>query len=381
VTQCTKQENSELQFIQTTEGRLVPDGNGGYDYEYALKDLPIAIGTGNTRVMFDQTGEVLQDQSYYPFGMIMGEALTFDMPSSLPDNKYLYNGKELQDDFDLGWYDYGARFYDPQLGRWHVPDPLAENYYNLSTYNYVANNPLIYIDPDGMRIDPIYNIRGKLIGDDGKSDGKIHIVYNNSQANDIENQTKNGNTNISLVNNDVVTLHGGESTVNGVVASVGAQYKDTGRDPNSSDAGLHEEGGHTEKGVNGESTIVQWEPGPKKSETGAGSINIFNGISRSEYPSSSELLDYWHVHTSESIEINTSSGPMIKMGSMYPSGKPGKPGGDIGMAQNLESNGYKATAIQVGTSKGVSNIKVNFYNSNGKITSMKFRNFKKLKND
>jgi hypothetical protein len=74
--------------------------------------------------MFDETGQVLQDQSYYPYacialgdGMSMGEALTFHMPSSLPDNNYLYNGKELQDDFDLGWYDYGARFYDPQIGQ------------------------------------------------------------------------------------------------------------------------------------------------------------------------------------------------------------------------------------------------------------------------
>jgi RHS repeat-associated protein len=137
-------ENNELQFIQTSEGRLVPDDNGGYNYEYAIKDH-----LGNTRVMFSQTGEVLQDQSYYPFGMSMGAALTYDMPSNLPDNMYLYNGKELQMDFDLGWYDYGARFYDPTIGRWNVPDPLAENHFDLNPYNYVMNNPLIYIDPYG----------------------------------------------------------------------------------------------------------------------------------------------------------------------------------------------------------------------------------------
>jgi RHS repeat-associated protein len=138
-------ENSELQFIQTSEGRLVPDGNGGYNYEYALKDH-----LGNTRVMFSQTGEVLQDQSYYPFGMIMGEALTFDMPSNLPDNKYLYNGKELQMDFDLGWYDYGARFYDPAIARFHTIDPKAENYSFQSPYVYAANDPVKFVDVDGM---------------------------------------------------------------------------------------------------------------------------------------------------------------------------------------------------------------------------------------
>jgi RHS repeat-associated protein len=140
------------------KARLVPDDNGGYNYEYALKDH-----LGNTRVMFSQTGEVLQDQSYYPFGMSMGEALTFDMPSTLPDNKYLYNGKELQNDFGLGWYDYGAMFYDPTLGRWHAVDPMAEAYNRESPYTYVKNNPLIFVDPDGnwarnsMFNDPFYD--------------------------------------------------------------------------------------------------------------------------------------------------------------------------------------------------------------------------------
>ncbi|KAA0126032.1 RHS repeat-associated core domain-containing protein [Chryseobacterium sp. SN22] len=68
-----------------------------------------------------------------------------------PAYQYKFNGKELQE--ESGMYDYGARFYMPDIGRWGAIDPLAEKYFNITSYAYVANNPIIYIDPDGMRLD------------------------------------------------------------------------------------------------------------------------------------------------------------------------------------------------------------------------------------
>jgi len=72
---------------------------------------------------------------------------------NLPENKCTYNGKtcpdtsgELEDEFGLGWYHYGARYYDPQVSRWHSTDPADEF---LSAYVYVGNDPIMLVDPDG----------------------------------------------------------------------------------------------------------------------------------------------------------------------------------------------------------------------------------------
>jgi RHS repeat-associated protein len=91
---------------------------------------------------------IIQSQDYYPFG------LTFNGYSreNSVNNPYQYNGKEKQDEVDLGWYDFGWRNYLPELARWNAVDIAAEKYLEYSPYNYVVNNPILYFDPDGTWI-------------------------------------------------------------------------------------------------------------------------------------------------------------------------------------------------------------------------------------
>jgi len=134
-----------VKCILTREGRAT-NSAGTYTYEYFMKDH-----LGNTRVSFNVPGStavIVQQSDYYPYGMThKPQAITTS------DNRYLFNGKELQNNLlggiNLDTYDYGARFYDPQIGRWSVVDPLAEKRIWISPYNYCQNNPIIRIDPDG----------------------------------------------------------------------------------------------------------------------------------------------------------------------------------------------------------------------------------------
>ncbi|WP_224994345.1 DUF6443 domain-containing protein [Cesiribacter sp. SM1] len=107
--------------------------------------------TRNIDVYFDDFevahhhGYIVQEDSYYPFGLTFNE---YKREGGL-DNKYLYNDREIQSDLDFNLYDYGARMYDPALGRWSTVDGLSEEYYNSSPYAFVGNNPLVNSEVDG----------------------------------------------------------------------------------------------------------------------------------------------------------------------------------------------------------------------------------------
>ncbi|QLH31659.1 MAG: hypothetical protein HWD62_03770 [Cyclobacteriaceae bacterium] len=85
---------------------------------------------------------------YYPFGLTFN---SYNRENSTP-NQYLYNGKERQDELNLGWDDYGWRMYQSEIGRWNRIDDKADKYYSLSPFNFVANNPIIFVDNKGQDI-------------------------------------------------------------------------------------------------------------------------------------------------------------------------------------------------------------------------------------
>jgi RHS repeat-associated protein len=89
------------------------------------------------------------------FFLLTGEEKTpYRTKKRLNAFKYKYNGKELQDEFGLNWYDYGARNYDASLGRWMNLDPMAHNYMKYSPYSYTINNPVNNIDYNGKFVLP-----------------------------------------------------------------------------------------------------------------------------------------------------------------------------------------------------------------------------------
>ena len=108
-------------------------------------------------MVVSQSGSVEQTNHYYPYGALFAESTNGDV------QRFKYNGKELDREFGLDWYDHGARHNDAAIGRWHSIDKNAEKYYSISPYAYCGGDPVNFGDYDGM--DTLYFI----MNEDGKT--------------------------------------------------------------------------------------------------------------------------------------------------------------------------------------------------------------------
>ncbi len=144
-------ENNVLQFFNTAEGYVEPNGSGGYNYVYQYKDhlgnIRLSYQDKNNDGTITASTEIVEENNYYPFGL---KQKGYNTNINGRHHKYMFGGKEQQDELGLNWYDITARNYDPALGRWMNLDPLAAKRIWLSPYNYVQNNPLLRIDPNGL---------------------------------------------------------------------------------------------------------------------------------------------------------------------------------------------------------------------------------------
>ena len=187
----------------------------GYIETFVVNETGQDVWFDNFRVL-SQGSLLVQETHYDPWGLeLTGIGYEY---AGVKKNKYLYNGKELIEDNSLQYYDYGARMYDPAIGRWGVVDPLSEQMRRHSLYNYAFDNPIRFIDPDGMApIEPNGGVTfNGYVGDDGNGNyvGGLSNSTREENNQDKSKLQKNSSGDTNSVSDETFTNSGGSIQAN-----------------------------------------------------------------------------------------------------------------------------------------------------------------------
>ncbi|MCI3938906.1 RHS repeat-associated core domain-containing protein [Chryseobacterium aahli] len=224
-------------------------------------------------------GDIEEVTDYYPFGMMHMNMMFYSFNNAY---QYKYNGKELQ---ETGMYDYGARFYMPDIGRWGVVDPLAEKYTRMSPYTYVGNNPAIFVDYDGRDYGVYVDLKAGTItikatyyavkGDMKSANGAIQLWNDKSGKYNYSYKDANGNKislkiNFQLKTSEVTPEKG--QTVKQVVES--SVWNDSSGEGNSYRTAPDDSFNEGIKGVAGLSKYVRVKDSESDPSTGTGGHEV-----------------------------------------------------------------------------------------------------------
>ena len=181
---------------------------------------------GSVRAVVDGvSGEVVETNDYYPFGSRWNTA------TNLTDqtNRFRYNSKEEQSSLypesvrnAVSYIDYGARQYDPVLGRWFAPDPLSDKYYGISPYAFCGNNPIRYEDVDGE--DWVDKVVGYAIGIATNlipGTGTMRDAYSPNSSSDYNSTLQTTDDAASALGTALVVGGTGGMAIGGTVAAAG----------------------------------------------------------------------------------------------------------------------------------------------------------------
>jgi RHS repeat-associated protein len=144
-----ERDGTRIYHVFAGSARIISLRSDGKDQTYHPNQL------GSASMITDNNGDKKQKIEYFPYGTLRATvppatASTYDYDATFPNVNYTFTDQE--DDDELGLYNFKARLYDPELGRFISADSIVPEPGNLQAYNrysYCVNNPLIYVDPSG----------------------------------------------------------------------------------------------------------------------------------------------------------------------------------------------------------------------------------------